>query len=105
MPTGSFGSIGFVTEKKFTAKNYPRALSLRLTNHYSLITIHFSLRVLHGKMVNASPARTDRLVKSQPLDIAAKLAQRVEAFRRAAAGIAHEIIEPVLARDNDKMRD
>ena len=31
----------FVTEKKFTADNCPRALSLRLTNHYSLITIDF----------------------------------------------------------------
>src|SRR5215831_16866603 len=47
----------------------------------------------------------DRLVKSQRLDIAAELAQRVETFRRTGAGIAHQIIEAVLSRDDDKMRD
>ncbi|SRR6266496_5757095 len=65
-----------------------------------------------GSGVCASSARgglririRDRLVKSQPFDIAAELAQRVEAFRRAAAGIAYQVVEPVLAGDDDKMRD
>ena len=47
----------------------------------------------------------DRLVKSQRLDVAAKLAERVETFRRAVAGITHEIVEPVFAGDDDKMCD
>jgi len=46
-----------------------------------------------------------RLVKSQRLDIAAEFAQRVEAFRRAGAGIGNEIVESIFASDHDKMRD
>src|SRR6266516_828293 len=47
----------------------------------------------------------DRLVKSQRLDVAAELAQRIEAFRRTAAGILYEIVKPVFAGNDDKMRD
>src|SRR5947207_15743929 len=47
----------------------------------------------------------DRLIKSQRLDIAAKLAQRVKAFSSTTAGITHEIIEAILARDDNKVRD
>ena len=47
----------------------------------------------------------NRFVKSQALDVAAELAQRIEPFRRATAGILHQIIEPILAGDHNKMRD
>ena len=47
----------------------------------------------------------DRLVKSQGLNVAAELAQRVETFRRAGAGIGNEVVEPILAGNDDKMRD
>ncbi len=47
----------------------------------------------------------DRLVKSQRLDVAAEFAQRIKPFRRAGARIAHEIVETVFPRNDDKMRD
>ena len=45
----------------------------------------------------------DRLIKAQRFNVAMKLAQRIETFGRAGAGIAHEIIEALFARDYDKM--
>jgi hypothetical protein len=46
-----------------------------------------------------------RLIKAQGFDWAAELAQRIETSGRARAGIAHEVVEAVLAGDDDKMRD
>jgi len=54
MPTGSFGSIGFVTEKEFTAENYPRALYLRVTNHLSRLTFPFVFSVFYAVNVQCS---------------------------------------------------
>src|SRR5215471_17828875 len=47
----------------------------------------------------------DWLVKSQRLNIAAKLAEWVKAFASTSAGIAHEVIEALFAGDDNKMRD
>src|SRR5437667_11696803 len=46
----------------------------------------------------------DWLIESQRLDVAAELAQRVKALCSAAAGIAYEIVETVLASNHHKMR-
>src|SRR5216110_222312 len=47
----------------------------------------------------------DQLIKSERLDVAAKLAQRVETLCGPGAGIAHKIVESVFAGDDNKMGD
>src|SRR4051812_37338033 len=44
------------------------------------------------------------LVKPQAQNPAAQLLQRIESLRPAAAGIAREVVEALLPRDDDEMR-
>src|SRR6266496_3014644 len=61
--------------------------------------------VLRRKLCGKTRIRIrNGLVKSEGLDVTAEFAQRVETFCRASARIAHEIVETVLTRDDDKMR-
>jgi hypothetical protein len=53
----------------------------------------------------ARPLPANLLLKAQLFDVAPELAQWVKTFARARAGIAHEIIESLLAGDDDEMRD
>ena len=47
----------------------------------------------------------ERLVEAQRFDVTVELAQRVEPFRGTTAGVTHEIIKPILARDDYKVCD
>src|SRR5207253_1056251 len=46
-----------------------------------------------------------RLVKSERFDIAVKLTEGVKTFGRAGTGIAHQVVESVLAGDDNEVGD
>src|SRR5205085_7551475 len=66
------------------------------------ISIAAALFSAHG---HALIRGAERFIKTKRLNIAAKLAQRVEALRCSRARIPDEVIESLLAGDHDEMGD
>jgi hypothetical protein len=81
---------------------FPRAACISVAALSSSCVAAFSRSLFYRELRKGIQ---DRFVDPRRFDVAAELAQWVETLHGARARIGNEIVEPVLASDNDKTRD